>query len=152
MRRVELIQRVRNITRDLSNSIFRETDIVDYINEGIDRIIQVLPQLKDMPYLLINTDEPTMLPRQYQHLLSVYGSARCFGQDERHYQETNFMNEFETKLEELKMDVEAGKIVLLGADGNPLTSSYIKDSVQNDYYVHPNYSDVDFDDGVEGVE
>ena len=35
MNRLDLIRRVRSLTRDFSNAIFRESDIVDYINEGI---------------------------------------------------------------------------------------------------------------------
>ena len=35
MNRLQIIQRVRAITRDFTNSIFREQDIIDFINEEL---------------------------------------------------------------------------------------------------------------------
>lgn len=123
MNRAQLVTRVRQHTRDLSNSIFREIDIVDFINEGIERIKQVIPQLKDMPLLLSNTAMMSYLPVQYQHLVAIYATSRCYSQDERHYQATNFMNEFEVKLEELKQLIEIGEIKIYDADGNEVDMS-----------------------------
>lgn len=120
MNRLKLVQRTRTLTRDFSNSIFRETDIIDFINEGISRFIQVLPELKNTPKLLVNEQEPKPIPEQYQHILAVYSASRCFSQDERHYQATTLMNEFEVKLEEFKQAVLNGDVVLVDEDGNPI--------------------------------
>ena len=148
MKRSEIISRVRNLTRDLSNSIFREVDIIDYINEGVDRCVQVIPELSGMVHLTDNNDVPILLPTHYHHLLSVYTASRCFGQDERHYQATTFMNEFEQKLDELKMAIESGSVVIKNPDGSVVTrdlnSEYVKD-----VYFAPYYGDDD--PGVEGV-
>ena len=46
MNRQQIVARVRSLTRDLSNSIFREVDVVDYINEAIDRVMQIIPQMQ----------------------------------------------------------------------------------------------------------
>ena len=113
MTRLDLIQRVRAITRDLSNSIFREQDIVAFINEGIDRFKQYIPELINMGYLYENTAIPQYLPTQYHQLLAVYCCSRCFSQDERHYQATTMMNEFETKLEELKAAIDGGTVTVI---------------------------------------
>jgi hypothetical protein len=62
------------------------------------------------------------------------------------------MNEFETKLDELKMNVEIGRIKII----DPLTglpvvsenlSSYVKDN-----YFESRTGVVDLDNGIEGVE
>lgn len=151
MDRLKLIQRVRILTRDLTGSIFREHDIVDFINEGINRFVQVIPELKDLEELNNNTDVPSLIPKQYQHLLAVYATSRCFGQDERHYQASNLMNEFEVKLDELKMNIENGTIAILDGDGN-----VVENDIPIDYVdLKPYWGSgavVDFDEGVEGVE
>ena len=148
MTRLELIMRVRSLTRDLSNSIFREIDIVNYINESIDRIKQLIPELRDMNYLLGRDEVPILLPGRYHHLLSIYSASRCFGQDERYYQSTSFMNEFETKFDELRMSIESGGVIIVDASGNEVivleTTSYVKDI----YFTTIN---ADLDDGVGGV-
>lgn len=132
---MELVARVRSITRDLSNSIFREIDIVDYINEGIERVRQVIPELVNMKLLTEGGQTPEMLPEQYHHLLAVYSASRCFGQDERHYQASNYMNEFEAKLEELSVAIESGRVVIIDPDtGEPIKDSYEPDYVVNNYF------------------
>ena len=130
MTRLELILRVRAVTRDLSNSIFREQDITAFINEGIDRFVQVIPELANMEYLYSNTDIPKFLPKEYHHLLAVYCASRCFEQDERHYQATTKMNEFEAKLDELKSKIEGGDIKIIDPDtGLAVVVEYEPDKV-----------------------
>lgn len=151
MNRLELIQRVRSLTRDLSNAIFREIDIVSYINEGIERIRQVIPELSAMKSLDGNNEIPSSLPSHYHHLLAIYSASRCFGQDERHYQSSNFMNEFETKLEGLKVDIQLGKIVIVDpVTGAPIAVHYETDYVVDNYF-NKRYGLRDFDNGVEGL-
>lgn len=116
MRRNQLIARVRSLTRDFSNSIFREQDIIDFINEGIGRFKQIIPEFSGMERLLVQEQEPTLIPEHYHHLLAIYATSRCFGQDERHYQATTYMNEFETKLDELKESIMNGDIVITDPD------------------------------------
>lgn len=149
MQRSHIITRVRSLTRDFSNSIFRELDIIDFINEGIDRMRQAIPELQGMEYLLTTTQTPTLLPEQYHHLLSVYATARCFGQDERHYQASTHMNEFEVKLEELRTAIENGLITIVDGDGNSVTSDLPIDYV--DMKPYWNERSIDIDNGVEGV-
>lgn len=144
MNRTKLIKRVRSLTRDITNSIFTEDDVIDYLNEGVDRIKQVFPELSSMTYLETAESEPQHIPSQYHGLLSLFACARCFTQDERHYQSTQSMNEFETKLDEFKQKVDNGEVVLTGIT-----------LVLNEDYVVDNYfnvsAPVDLDEGVEGV-
>lgn len=152
MNRLELITRVRSLTRDLSNAIFREADVISYLNEGIERIVQVIPALSSMLPLKENTDVPAMLPMQYHHLIAVYSASRCFGQDERHYQASNFMNEFETKLDTLRADLESGRITIIDPDtGGTLQMFNATDYVVDNYFYKRN-GGIDVDNGVEGVE
>lgn len=123
MKRLELVRRVRSLTRDFSNSIFREQDIVDFINEGIDRMKQSIVEFKDIPMLLAPQQEVILIPEPYQHLLALYSTSRCYSQDEGHYQATNYMNEFEIKLDELKIGIYSGDIKIVDSDGKEVIGS-----------------------------
>lgn len=151
MNRNDLVARVRSLTRDLSNSIFRQQDIEAYINEGIDRFRQYITELTGMGYLNNPSDEPQLLPEQYHHLLAVYSTSRCFSQDENYYQATTFMNEFETKLDELRTRIEGGEIVIRNPDGSIVDRDNRVDYVE-DTYFSKRYRKRDLDEGVEGVE
>lgn len=149
MKRSDIIARVRALTRDFSNSIFREQDIIDFINEGINRFKQIIPELKSTPKLLFREQEPYPIPEEYHHLLAVYASSRCFSQDERHYQATTLMNEFEVKLEELQSAIQAGNIIITDEDGNPIEAGNNKiDYVDLEAYWGKRNIE---DSGVEGV-
>lgn len=151
MNRLELVARVRSLTRDLSNAIFREVDIISYLNEGIERFQQVIPEFASLRPLDSNDSVPTLIPKQYRHLLAVYSASRCFGQDERHYQASNYMNEFETKLHGMKQDIESGKIVIVDPDtGEPISFNMPVDHVRDVYFFKRNRG-ADIDNGVDGV-
>lgn len=143
MNRGDLIRRVRSLTRDFSNSIFREVDVVDYINEGVNRCKQILPELAGMKELTSNDVSPILLPSEYHSLLSVYSASRCFGQDERHYQASTFMNEFELKMDELKSKVEDGTVVITDANGETVTSTLENDYVVDVYFDKTKTTDLD---------
>lgn len=139
MKRLDIVKRVRALTRDFSNSIFREEDIVAFINEGIERFQQIVPELENLPYLNDNEDVPTMIPTRYHHLLAVYSTSRCFGQDERHYQASTYMNEFEQKLDELKAKIEGGEVEIIDPEtGLPIVVENEPDYVKNNYYFNSN--------------
>lgn len=146
----ELDRRVRSLTRDLIKTIFREQDVYDFINEGIDRVKHQIPELADMKYLVAKQEEVKLLPKQYHHLLAVYATARCFSQDERHYQATTHMNEFETKLDELRTAIESGEVVIKDEEGEKIETGLGIEYVDLDAYWGSKTSD--FDEGVEGVE
>lgn len=150
MNRLDLTKRVRRFTRDFTGTVFNENDIYNFLDEAIDRVKQYINELAGMEYLSDNWEEPILLPKQYHVLLAIYGASRCFTQDERHYQSTTFMNEFETKLDELKNRIDSGEVVIVDADGNEVTASTKDDYVVNNYFfTRRDYED---DDGVEGVE
>lgn len=128
MKRLELIRRVRSLTRDFSNSIFREQDIIDFINEGVNRFKQVIPVFKSVELLLSQQQEVILIPEEYQHLLAIYSASRCYGQDERHYQATTLMNEFEYKIEDLSSKIDSGDVVII----NPETGMDMKKEMDKD--------------------
>lgn len=144
MNRLYLIARVRSLTRDFSNSIFREADIVAFLNEGVERFKQTIPQFRNEVVLDNNNAEPLLIPNYYHHILSVYASARCFSQDERHYQATTLMNEFEVKLEELKSKIESGEIIIKDPEtGEDITTTNTTDYVYDNYFLKKNYNSDD---------
>jgi len=153
MKRLDLIARVRANTRDFSNSIFREQDIIDYINEGVMRFKQIIPELNGLSDLLVQSQEPNLIPKEYHHLIALYASSRCFSQDERYYQATTLMNEFEVKLGEFKDKVESGEVVIT----DPITGVAVTLTDNPIDYVDVSYFDengdpVELSDGVEEVQ
>lgn len=133
MNRDELVIRTRKYVRDTTASIFAKQDIEDYINESIDRVKSV-KALSGMKRLLNGNDTPAYLPEEYHYLLSTYAASRCFGQDERHYQSTLFMNEFENKLEELRTKIENGEVTIYDENGNAIKDENLIDYVKNEYF------------------
>jgi hypothetical protein len=133
MNRSQLVNRVRSLTRDFSGTTFRTEDVQDFLNEGIDRLMQLSPIFESMQYLEGDTDIPTYLPKQYHSLLSIFASARLFAQDERAYQATTLMNEFELKLEELRSRMTEGTIKIFDPQGVEV------DLDNAPFYVEDNY-------------
>lgn len=137
MTRLELLNRTGKLLRDESNSIYSKSLVIDNLNEGINRIKQIIPELVTMPMLLNDTDIPQLLPDHYHHLLCVYAMARCYETDERYMESGKFMNEFEVKINNVKEQVQNGEIELKNQDGSTFTSTMIEDAVTNVYF---NYS------------
>ena len=140
------LEKLTRITRrnlnDKEGSIFTKDDIEYYINEGVDRF-QSSDYFRDEIQLEELIDSPIRIPEQYQHLLAVYASARCFAQDERHYQATTFMNEFEVKFEEMMTKIQSGEIEILDGDGNLVEPSYEDDYVENVYFDYHEVTDLE---------
>lgn len=134
MNRLEIINRVKKNVFDENNDTFTNETIIDYINEGIDRLKQVITELNGMGYLISDTQTPTYLPPIYHHLIALYSTSRCFSQDERYYQAVNYMNEFEIKAEELKVKIENGEIIITdeydeyGSEGREYEIEYVIDN------------------------
>ena len=134
MNRTDLSLRTRSLVRDLTNSFFREIDINNYLNEGIERVGQVIPELALMSPLREPLDEVGYMPKPYQHLLAIYCASRLCTQDERNYQAGIFMNEFETKLHGLKDAISSGDVDII----DPITGDII-DLFKEPEYVVNNY-------------
>lgn len=130
----QLTDRVYSLTRDFNASVFRKVDIVSYLNEGIDRLVQVIPEFDYIPYLVNDTDEPLLLPKQYHSLLAQFATARCFSQDDRPFQGITFSNEFEQKLSELRTSFESGLVSLFDENGDVIQPFMLKNYVEDDYY------------------
>lgn len=134
MNRTQLTARSQVIMRDFGGSTFRTEDIQSFLNEAIERVQQVIPELENMSLLENATDVPTYLPSKWHHLLSIYAAARCQFLDERHYQATQLMNEFEFKLEELLGKIQNGEQVITDPDGNTVTNDNPVDFVETISY------------------
>lgn len=137
---IDLIKRVRQYTRDFSGMTFTDDDVQSFINEAIDRVAEIMPEFAPMAYLTTTDQVPTYLPKQYHHLLAVYSASRCYFQDERHYQASNLMNEFEIKFADVQAKIESGEITIYDPDGNPVDfGTGDTDYVVNTYY-EPNHA------------
>jgi hypothetical protein len=133
MIRSQLVTRVRSLTRDFSGTTFRIEDVQEFLNEGIDRLAQLFPVFENMVYLENDSDEPVLLPKAFHSVLALFATSRLFAQDERAYQATTYMNEFELKMDELRGGIDDGRIVI--KDANGVTLSNLNDS----FYVEDNY-------------
>lgn len=137
MNRTDLSLRTRSLVRDLTNTFFRESDINNYLNEGIDRVKQIIPELEMIPHLTSPTQEVLYFPPAYHHLLAVYCASRLCTQDERHYQAGTFMNEFETKLASLKELLYNGELSIKDPDTDEVIEIFCSDEyVKNNYYYN----------------
>ena len=143
MTRLEIQRRASSLLRDESNTIYTKPFINDNINEGIDRLKQLIIEFKTLPYLLNDTDSPTLVPVSYHHLLAIYAMARCFEIDERHYEANKYMNEFEIKIDELKGLIAEGAIVIKDGDGNTIVNDIKQDYVVNEYFKSRTSSDTE---------
>lgn len=145
-------ERVRININDKAGSVFTNDDILLYINEGVDRV-KSHSALKSIEHMLEQDSTPTPLPSEYHYLLAVYATARCFAQDERYYQATSFMNEFEHKFNELSDKINSGEVIISDSDGNRIDAEYVEDFVINKYFSRKGSSKgYDLDDGVSGLE
>lgn len=124
----------RRHLNDKEGSIFSKDDLEYFINEGLDRFRSVV-YFADEVTLTTLDQSPIYIPEQYHYILSLFASSRAFGQDEREYKATQFMNEFEIKLEELIQKIESGEITVTDSEGEEVTADYEEDYVTNVYFV-----------------
>lgn len=131
----EINNRTRQHLRDTNKTIFEELNVINGINEGIDRV-RSIKALSNMSHLLSPDQEVDYLPDEYHYLLAIFSASRCFFQDEQMQQAVSLMNEFETKLFELKTGVENGEIEVKDPDGNTIDGSefYKMDYVKDIYF------------------
>lgn len=134
MNKAQLVRRTRSFLNDATAPLFRGQDIDDYMNEGIDRMVQIIPELESVTYLALDEDVPKPIPSAYHHLLAVYAGSRCSSSDQRHYEATQLMNEFETKLDELKDKIDSEEVVLVDEYGDPLFESKGPEYLVDDYF------------------
>lgn len=150
MNQIDLSRRVRVHTRDFADTVFRGQDILDYLNEGIERARQLVPEFHGMKVLDHRQAEVTHMPEAFQHLLALYAASRCLTQDERHFQAGTFMNEFEQKMDDLKHAIQWGEVAVYDVRGNRVTHTADAHYVRNTYFSKRS-GHVDVDEGVEGV-
>ena len=129
----ELVSRVRSYTRDTTGTLFTLSDVKSFINEGIDKLRQI-KVLEGMEYLESDVDTPDLLPSQYHYCLAVYSASRCFSQDEQHYLAQTFMEEFLGLYSLIELGIKEGTIVIIGSDGEQISSDDEFDGVVDVYF------------------
>ena len=137
----DLINRTRVYTRDFTGSIYRETDIIVFLDEAFNRF-SIIPELGNAVCPVSKVVEIELVPKTFQYLLSIYASSRCLLQDEQDYRAGTLMNEFEAKLEELKSLIECGDIIIKDALGN-VTVVPPANFVVDEYFDKISYDDDD---------
>lgn len=129
----DLILRTRRYVRDKSGKRFASDEIMDYINEGIDRI-RSYALFQEMPYINDDGDDIYYLPEEYQYALALYASSRCFGVDNDFYQEQQKRNEFENIFADLVARIECGEIKIADITGSEVECVYPISYVVDEYY------------------
>lgn len=135
MNRKALVERTQVHLRDFQLTAFRQIDVIRYLNEGVERVMQIIPQFDDMETLEYDEQQPICLPKAYHHLLAVYATSRLFAQDDRFYQASTLMNEFESKIAQLYEDLIAGDVVAYDKEGKEIIFTGNIDYVTNEYYL-----------------
>lgn len=129
----EIINRVRSYTRDTTGTLFSRSDIVDFANEGIDRLRQI-NALNDMSYLVNDTDVPAFLPSNYHYAIAIYSASRCYIQDEQTSFAQSFSSEFEGLYTLIELGIKEGTIKIIDEDGKPISDVNEFDSVKDVYF------------------
>lgn len=130
---IKLIEKTRRPLKDNDGVIFLKANVVDYINEAVNRFQHYLYFVDEIE-LVQDSDEPTLIPAPWQHLLALYATSRCFTEDENAYEAARYMNEFEEKLASLIEKIELGEITITDTEGNEITADYEDEHVQNVYF------------------
>lgn len=113
----DLVRMTRVYCRDNNANMFTDTNIIMFLNQGIDRLRQY-KVFQNMPYVSNSSDEITYLPEQYHYLLALFASSRCYDTDERFYEAIEKRNEFEASFSELINEIENGNIIISDESGN----------------------------------
>lgn len=134
--------------RDTNNYVFTDTYIDMFLNQAIDRLRQY-KVFEGMSYLEYSDDEVTLLPSQYHYMLALFAASRCFDIDERFYEGVEKRNEFESLLDDLIADVQAGNIVITDSEGNNVKdgTNYIE-YVTDAYFTKPHTEVGDDDESI----
>ena len=132
--------------RDTNNYVFTDTYIDMFLNQAIDRLRQY-KVFEGMSYLEYSDDEVTLLPSQYHYMLALFAASRCFDIDERFYEGVEKRNEFESLLDDLIADVQAGNIVITDSEGNNVKDGTNYIEYVTDAYFDVKHEEVGDDDG-----
>ena len=134
----DLIYMTRLYCRDNNSYVFTDVQIKLFLNQAIDRIKQYKVFL-GMKKLVNPDDVPNLLPEEYHYMLALFAASRCYDMDERFYEGVEKRNEFESLLDSLIADIQAGNIIITDTDGegNPVIvedgTIYI-DYVKDEYF------------------
>lgn len=126
----DLVRMTRVYCRDNNANMFADTNIIMFINQGIDRLKQY-KIFQNMPYVS-NNNEISYLPEQYHYLLALFASSRCYDTDERFYEGIEKRNEFESAFSDLINEIESGNVVITDESGNVIDAfqnytDYVRD-------------------------
>lgn len=132
MNLTELRTRTRRYVRDIAAKRFTNTEIDEYINEGVDRI-RSYSTFKDMPYINA-VDAISHIPTEYHYMLALFAAQRCFSADNDFYQEQSKRNEFENMFADLITRIEIGEITILDETFTEVANNWVNDAVTDVYF------------------
>lgn len=141
MKLTTLRTRTRRYVRDVAGKRFPLAELDDYINEGVDRLRSYVT-LSKMPYVN-DTDEISYLPEQYQYILALYASSRCFEVDHDFYQAEQKRNEFENTFADLIAKIENDEIKIYDEQNVEITTSINPIDYVVDIYFNTTASDTE---------
>lgn len=127
----------RRHLKDVTQNIWTDDDIKQFINDAITLIRQAVPLYFTTLHTVPHTDSlgtvtyDINIDEDYEMLIPLFAASRCFEQDEQHYRATQKMNEFETRLVVMVtniMESDAYEEILKAREALGLTNTdYVRD-------------------------
>lgn len=131
----------RRHLKDATQNVWTDDDIQYFINESLLLIKSTLPEYFTTLHKVPNSDVLDTTPNtihideEYEHLIPLFASARCFEQDEQNYRATKQMNEFEARKAEME-------IKILDSDAYAAIIAALETDAVRDVYFDINDEDV----------
>lgn len=131
---LELRNMARLYARDSNAQMFKDVVVTAFVNQGIQRIRQY-KIFEGMTELSNDGDIPALLPLQYHYMLALFAASRCFEMDERYYESVERRNEFESLLETIIGEIQAGNLLITDGDGQNIEdSTCVIDYIVDEYF------------------
>lgn len=115
----------RRHLKDDTQNVWTDEDIKYFINEAISMIKKTIPEYFTALHRVPSSDVADTTPNtihieeEYENLIPLFASARCFEQDEQNYRAVKQMNEFEARkldMEEKVRDSDAYALIIAGIE------------------------------------
>jgi hypothetical protein len=118
----------RRILKDDTENVWTTLDIKAFINEAISMIRKTIPEYFTDLTRVTNDNDIIKIDEDFENLIPLFASARCFEQDEQNYRAVKNMNEFEARKGEMEQQI-------LDSDNYVARSS---EGVTDEYYAREN--------------
>lgn len=131
----DAITKTRRYLNDQTESVWTNTDIIDFIDEGMLRLQAEMPEFFYDYTRVEDKNLPINIPNKYKALPCIYAASRCFEQDEKRYEAVQKRNEFEQLLQDMLTKFVLTKEYQDKVDANPDGDTGI-DYVVNEYHIN----------------